>query len=271
MALYPLHKYFVFNNDIRSNQLFIPSENEGGIYEVLRVKEGVPLFLEAHLDRFYRSAEIAGKNIRFFSTQIKTLLKELIRQNNVSEGNVLISSKLDLKMFFIPHNYPSEDMYKRGVKCGVLKAERVNPNAKVFQTSVRAQANGMLEENDFYEVLLVNQSDCITEGSRSNVFFVYKEKLITPPAFNVLQGITRQKVITIAKNLGITFAEEEVKIESLSSFESAFITGTSPKILPLRQIDKLVYGAPNELVLTLVKCYDMLIESYITINGNFRN
>ncbi|HKI87760.1 MAG TPA: aminotransferase class IV, partial [Draconibacterium sp.] len=156
MALYPLHKYFVFNHEIRPNQLFVPSENEGGIYEVLRVSHGVPLFLEDHLERFYRSAKIAERSIRFSNLQIETLLKELIQKNGVSEGNILLSYKVNLKAFFIHHNYPSEEMYKTGVRCGLLKAERDQPNAKVFQTPVRIQAVKMLEEDGFYEVLLLN-------------------------------------------------------------------------------------------------------------------
>lgn len=263
MVLYPIHKYFVFNHEIRPNKLFVPSENEGGIYEVLRVQQGVPLFFEDHLERFYHSAEIAGKSIRFSTLQIETLLKELIQKNGISEGNILLFCKMNLKAYFIPHNYPSKKMYKTGVDCGLLKAERDNPNAKVFQTSVRRQADKMLAENGFYEVLLVNQSGYITEGSRSNIFFINGDLLVTPSVKQVLPGITRQKAIKLALDAGLTVLEDPILLEHLTSFEASFITGTSPKILPVKKIEKVSFESQNESVRALMQKYDKLTEDYI--------
>ena len=93
MALLPIHNYFVYNTWIKPVSEFVPSENAGGIYEVLRVTNGVPLFLEEHLKRFYTSAGIARKEILYSSSEIKGLLNKLILKNKVSEGNVLISCK----------------------------------------------------------------------------------------------------------------------------------------------------------------------------------
>jgi len=263
MALYPLHKYFVFNREMRPVQLFIPSENEGGIYEVLRVSQGVPLFLEDHLDRFFQSAKIAGENILFSTQQIETLLNELIQKNNVFNGNVLLSCKENLKAFFIPHVYPSDEQYKTGVTCGLLEAERNNPNAKLFQTTVRMQANKMLEEKGFYEVLLVNHTGNITEGSRSNVFFINGNKLVTPPAKQVLPGITRLKTIQLALDSGLTVSEKDIPIKNLTSFSAAFLTGTSPKILPVKQVEKVLFNPQNEIVRALMQKYDSFTERYI--------
>ena len=263
MALYPLHKYFVFNREIQPVNLFIPSENEGGIYEVIRVSRGVPLFIEDHLERFLQSAKIAGKDIFFRPQQIEMLINKLIQKNNVLEGNILLSCKENLKAFFIPHIYPFDEQYKLGVACGLLNAERDNPNAKVFHTTVRAQANKMLEENGFYEVLLVNKYNFITEGSRSNVFFVHRNRILTPPAQKVLLGITRSKIIQLALSLGLTVLEKDISVDNLSSFDAAFLTGTSPKILPVNQIGGVMFGSQNETVRALMYEYDILMDRYI--------
>jgi branched-chain amino acid aminotransferase len=263
MAVLPIHKYFVFNNEIRPNEVFIPAENEGGIYEVLRVVKGIPLFLEDHLERFYNSAQLAGKTIRFSENQIKEFLKILIKKNECNEGNVLISCKTNLKAFFVVHNYPTDNMYNEGVSCGILKAERENPNAKVFQTTVRQQADKMLADNGFYEVLLVDHLGKITEGSRSNMFFVKGKSLITAPADKVLLGITRQKTVHLAKKLNIHVNEREIDLEEVDSFEAAFVTGTSPKILPIKKINQISFNSHNEIVRQLMKSYDNLIEHYM--------
>lgn len=263
MTFYPLHKYFVFNQKIRPVHLFVPAETEGGIYEVLRVSRGVPLFLGDHLKRFFHSAKIAGKNILFSLQQIEALLNELIQQNDVSEGNILLSCNINLIACFIPHVYPLLEQYETGVKCSLLYAERDNPNAKVLQTTVRMQADKMLKENGFYEVLLVNQFNCITEGSRSNIFFWDGKKIVTPPAQKVLLGITRRKVIQLASDLGLTVSEDDISVESLTAFSAAFLTGTSPKILPVNQIEKVSFDPHNVNVRILMQKYDDLMERYI--------
>ncbi len=263
MAVLPIHKFFVFNDEIMPTEVFIAGENEGGIYEVLRVVKGFPLFLEDHLERFYNSALLAGRTVRFSKNQISTFIKNLIDKNKITEGNILISCKINLKIFFIPHSYPSDEMYREGVSCGILKAERENPNAKVFQTTVRQRADQMLEENRFYEVLLVDHLGQITEGSRSNVFFVKGRELVTAPPNKVLLGITRQKIIRLADELNITVNQSEINLGELQKFDAAFITGTSPKVLPVKKVDYITFNPQNEIVRQLMKSYDDLIENYL--------
>lgn len=263
MAVLPIHKYYSLNGTITDSQQFIASENEGGVYEVIRVLEGIPLFLEDHLDRMYQSAILAGKIIPFSKEKIIEILAELIKVNDVKEGNVLLSCKINLKAFFISHNYPSADMYKDGVVCGLLHAERMNPNAKVFQTKVRELANQLISEKGFYEVLLVDQHNSVTEGSRSNVFFVKGSNLITPPAGQVLMGVTRQKTLQCAALIGINRKEEKVDLSGLHDFDTLFITGTSPRILPVRQVEDYRFDPKNPIVRQLMESYDSMINDYV--------
>lgn len=264
MAQYPIHNFFVLNDKIKPNGEFVISENEGGIYEVLRIVNGIPLFLEDHLDRFYNSAKLANKEIRFSKAEITLLILLLIETNKQTEGNILISCKLNLKLFFINHNYPSPEIYQTGVTVGVLFAERENPNAKVFQTSVRQKANLLMEKNGFYEVLLIDQVGRITEGSRSNVFFIQDNLIITPPGNEVLLGITRKKVFEIAEELGMTVYEEDILFRDLASFQAAFITGTSPKLLPIKQVGEISLNPQNKIVGQLIKAYDDIIKRYVS-------
>jgi branched-chain amino acid aminotransferase len=263
MVYFPLHRYFIFNGELRPNAAFRTFENAGGIYEVLRVENGVPLFIEDHLERFYTSATLARKAIRFTQVEITRFIWELIHENQVLFGNILLSCKENLKAFFIPHKYPEPQWYQTGVRCGILKAERENPNAKVFQTPVRQQADKLMEKQNLYEVLLVDHFNRITEGSRSNVFFVKNDLLLTPPGNEVLLGITRQKTILLAKKAGIPFQEQDVALDDLLHFQAAFITGTSPKILPISQIGEGKFNPQNHLVKRLRKKYDELIQDYI--------
>lgn len=268
MAVLPIHKYFSLNGKLSTCDRFVASENEGGVYEVLRITNGTPLFLEDHLQRFSRSAEIAGRQITYSVTEIKTFLAELIRKNEISDGNILISCKVNLKAFFIPHFYPDENMYKLGVNCGLLHAERNNPNAKVFQTQVRNQANVLIEKNNFFEVLLIDQTGFITEGSRSNVFFIRENTLITPPSSQVLLGITRQKTLHCAEILGIRYQEEKVALSEIEKFDATFLTGTSPKILPIKQIQSVEFDVNNKILRKLMSTYNSIISEYLASKNN---
>ncbi|QIA08623.1 aminotransferase class IV [Draconibacterium halophilum] len=262
-TLFPIHKYFVFNDRLQPVSTFVPSENEGGIYEVLRVVNGIPLFLDEHLQRFQHSAALAEKEISYSCTQIEAFLQQLILKNEVKEGNILISCKTNLKAFFITHNYPSDEQYKRGICCGLLHAERMNPNAKVFQTEVRKQANRLIESKGFYEVLLVDHEQRVTEGSRSNVFFIKGDEIITPPGKHVLLGITRQKIIACTHRLNLKVKESEVHLDGLTDFDAAFITGTSPKILPIKEVDEHCFDAQNKVLRRVMNEYDKMFEKDI--------
>jgi branched-chain amino acid aminotransferase len=267
MALLPIHKYFILNGQLKPISEFIPSENNGGIYEVLRVVRGVPLFLEDHLSRLYKSANIAQKKILYSKLEIRSFLKLLIQNNKVSEGNLLISCKTNLKLFYITHDYPSISKYNAGVNCGILNTERVNPNAKVFQTSVREKANKLISEQGFYEVILVDKQYRITEGSRSNLFFIKENKIITSPGNKVLLGITRQKTIALAKKLDFNFEEQYVMLNDLHLFDACFITGTSAKILPVKQIENTLFDSQNKIVQKLIEEYNSLIKDYINLKS----
>ena len=263
MAVLPIQKYFSLNGNLTRCEQFVAAENEGGVYEVVRIIDGIPLFLEEHLDRFFRSAGLAGINITFSAKQLTGFVSSLIEANKVNEGNILLSVKITLKIFFIQHSYPDEKMYREGVNCGLLHAERINPNAKVFQTKVRARANNLIQKQGFYEVLLVDRSGLITEGSRSNVFFIRENSLITPPSGQVLLGITRQKTIRCAEILGLNWEEKEIELTELADFDAAFITGTSPKILPVSQIAELSFSVSNGILRELITQFDLLIEEYL--------
>lgn len=263
MDLLPVHKYFILNGELTGIKQFDSSGNEGGIYEVLRVVDGIPLFLEDHLERFFHSAQLAGINIGYSDTQIGDFLKILIAKNKVESGNILISCKINLEAFFISHVYPSDKMYSEGINCGILKAERENPNAKVLHTTVRNRADQIISEKGFYEVLLIDHLGKVTEGSRSNVFFVKGNEIVTPPSNRVLGGITRQKTMQLAADLNIQLVEKEVSFSELQLYDAVFITGTSPKILPVVKIDAFKFNQQNKIVGQLIKSYNELIEMYV--------
>ncbi len=263
------------NLSITNNGIYQKSENskeflnaEHSVYEVIRVIGGVALFLEDHYIRLCKSAEIQGVSLFLEFSEFKERIMDLVRLNTKPDGNIkcvfaVASGNNNWIFTFIPHSYPTPENYKIGVSTDLLFAERSNPNAKVIQNTVREKANHMIEELKLYEILLVDRDGYITEGSRSNVFFVKDEVFYTAPESKVLVGITRQKVIECLRQLNFELVEESVSSNEIHQFHAAFLTGTSPKVLPVRSIGRQVFNTQLLVVTELINQYNSMIDNYV--------
>lgn len=264
-------QYFIYNGKLEKISDFekIYVDRYPSVYEVIRIIDGVPLFLEEHYKRFVHSAEIVGCKLNLSFEEIKESIAKMIKNNNVTNYNIklvvnnLESSKQDSYYFFISSSYPEESMYKNGVETFLYRAERKNPNAKVIDKNLRNTINQLLKDKKCFEAILVNQKEEITEGSRSNIFFVKGDEVVTSLAKDVLQGITRQRVMSQCERNGIKVIEETIPVRQLSSFDAAFICGTSPKILPISLIDDIKFSTTNKVLLKIMDIYNLEIENYI--------
>lgn len=244
------------------------SDTENSVYEVLRVIEGVALFAEDHYARLTNSVRLQGLNYRLSLAEFKMHINELISSNKQTIGNVKFTcsaSKGQISWIYryIHHRYPEPQEYINGVCTDLLFAERNNPNAKVVQSDLRNMANQQMEVANLSEVLLVNQEGKITEGSRSNVFLIKSGTLYTAPTSMVLEGVTRQKVMQCCRKLGLQVIEQAVDVDSLAEFDAAFISGTSPKVLPVRLIGDRQFDVDNRAMRQIMLAYNQLIQAYI--------
>ena len=261
-----IHRFFIENGEILETSAYQP--NTGiEVYEVIRVIRGVPLFTDDHLKRFYHSAWLCHLEIPLDGDMLSSILEKLIDINCVKEGNIRFSYCFrptgNFQAYFIPHLYPDEYMVKNGVDCRILHEERKDPNVKTIQSGIRDQANLMISESGCYEVLLVNQRGEFTEGSRSNLFFLKDGVFITAASEDILPGITRQKIMELIVARGKKVVERNVKEIELPLAEGAFLTGTSPKVLPIRNIENQTFKTDHTEIRELMADYDLLIEQYI--------
>ena len=146
---------------------------------------------------------------------------------------------------------------------GLLFVERENPNAKVIQNKVSEKANQLIADQKLHEVLLVDRNGKITEGSRSNVLFVKGNRFYTAPASMVLVGVTRMKVFECLDKLNFKVIQEAVSTSEIGTFDAVFLTGTSPKILPVNCIDTIQFPPKNHFVEQLMHRYDLMIDAYL--------
>ncbi|PKP09238.1 MAG: hypothetical protein CVU09_12030 [Bacteroidetes bacterium HGW-Bacteroidetes-4] len=245
------------------------------VYEVFKIVAGIPLFFEDHYHRMVRSMRLSGfkataEPADIYRSRIKTLCE--INQKFFGNMELRISCPGDKsisQLGFIAHQYPEPLEYIHGVATATLKSERTNPNAKVKHTETRKQANAFLAVHRVFEVLLVNSDNKITEGSRSNVFFIRNNQVITAPASLVLLGITRKYVIEVLNRLNVPLIEKAPAVDELSTFDAAFICGTSPGVLPLKQVDGIVLNTSNAVLRQVIKTFNDLVQDYLSAYNSF--
>lgn len=139
-------------------------------------------------------------------------------------------------------------------------ALRTDPQAKIKDIPLRDAANVIMKAKNLAEVILVDKAGRITEGSRSNIFFIIKDALQTAPDSMVLSGITREKVLAIAEKRGIEVLHHPAMYNNLSPFDAAFITGTSPKVLPINDLEGHRFNVNNKLLRQIMEDYNQLLN-----------
>ena len=264
-------EYLIQNRSFMAVADFYAFDTATIIYEVIRIINGVPLFLEDHLTRLQNSCAEMQVEVDWNRFDFQKEIQKLAHKNAIANGNVMLrliheDNKIVERLYFIPHTYPTAEMYEQGVEVGLLSAERIHPNAKVVQSDLRSLTNEYLAAHNKFEVLLVDRSGKITEGSRSNFFFIHGNKLITAPLHTVLKGITLLKVLQIAAQLNIEVVYRQVAIDALGEYQAAFVTGTSPKILPVSKVGDQAFDVKNALLHQLIKAYDETIDNYVHLH-----
>ncbi|MCB2209171.1 MAG: aminotransferase class IV [Bacteroidetes bacterium] len=237
------------------------------IYEVIRFTDFKPLFLQDHLERFLLNFYFDPETIRFHKERLTESLHKLINENGQSDGNIRFQFNHNLADSFcawlVPHTYPTREEYEKGVLVKRYCAERQEPNIKSRDIKLRVDTDQFIKKQKIYEAILINDEGQITEGSRSNIFFIQKNIILTPPLSMVLPGITRQKILSLIEKNQFYYKECIIKISEIQNFESCFISGTSPKILPVAYFDEKRMEVNNKLLLKLIELYNQHIDNYL--------
>ncbi|MFE0441233.1 aminotransferase class IV [Aerococcus sp. NPDC058936] len=265
---YVEQNFYYHNDKIHSTDNLHPFEKLTGknVYEVIRVREGIPLFLEDHLRRFRAFAGFVGLPLTDSDDILINRLYQLVDKNGAFDQNIkLIWNKdMGLLAFFTKSPYPPARYYQTGIKTTLLDLEREDPNIKIQREAYQKTVLAEREKTGSYEVLLVDQEGNVTEGSRSNLFIVKGEKLYTSPAKNVLLGIVRSKVVAICQQQQIDIIEQNIPVTELNTIDGAFISGTGNDVLPIASIDSFkLASVKSPVISSIMHEYDRLVKEYI--------
>lgn len=263
------HDTVLINGETQSAQNLPPiPEDTPVVYEVIRLMSGIPLFVEAHLERLNQSFRIAGFPATLDSISVKRAIHKLAEACAVRDQNLRINAwrlgdDIFWEGFFVESHYPDPSVYKTGVATGLLHMERHHPNAKIWQAELKDIVAVQCEKKGLYEMILVDSEGFLSEGSRSNLFFTQGNTLITAPDRKVLGGITRQMLLELVAQNGIPLIKQDISESQLEEFDGAFITGTSIHLLPVTRIDFWQRPSSTQpMIRNLMKQFEALVSEY---------
>jgi branched-chain amino acid aminotransferase len=235
--------------------------------------KGSPIFFDDHFERLVSSVQQQKRSMLAERKVLRRNIIDLTKSDKKKEANLKIvfnynNGEQNYLAYFIEPIYPSDEHYRNGVKGILYHAERKDPESKVIDHKLRSSIYHKLILEGGYEALLVNEEGVITEGSRSNIFFLLNNVLYTAPDNMILSGITRKYILNICRDVGIEVKMESVKAGKITAYDAVFMTGTSPMVLPFNTIDNFKFSVRYPLIDKLRSLYINEVEKSIL---KFRN
>ena len=252
-----------------------------GIYETMRAYNGVVFMIEKHFERLRRSASLTKLDIpeagfitdAVFRTIEANKLSDAYIRVTVSRGKgpIGLDPALCNEPTFVViaehfREYP-EQLYRNGVKLVIAKTRRnlveaIDPKIKSLNFLNNIFAKMEAKERGAYEAIMLNAEGAIAEGTVCNVFFVKGNVLCTPaPSVGVLDGITRELVISLAKKCGVSVNEGRFYPTDLFHADEVFFTNTTSEIMPVSQVELIAYRV-GEVTKSLHARYKREVTAY---------
>ncbi len=221
-----------------------------------------------HYERMLKGCRILKINIPYSADEMCQLTVKLVEKSGYHEDvyirplaykrSVAIGVRLhnlDDDFFIIVATLPAYLDAEKGVRCCTSSWRRVDdtmipPRGKITGIYVNsALAKTEANVRGFDEAILLNHDGHVSEGSGENIFIVRKGKLKTTPLTSILEGITRNSIMEIARDEGIEVVEERFTRDELYIADEAFFTGTAAEITPIREVDgrTIGKGKPGEI------------------------
>lgn len=239
-----------------------------GAFEGIRcysTSNGPAIFrLKDHMERLHSSAKAINLKIPYTVDELCTATKELIKTNKLDSCYIRPIAFFGVQGVGVnPMGYPVETFIvafplgaylgdeglKNGIRVQTASWHRVSSGTVPATAKICGNyLNGALavmeaKMNGFDETIMLNEAHNVAEGSGENIFLVRKGKLMTPPlSAGVLPGITRDSIMSIARDLGYEPLEQDFSRGELYLADELFFVGTAAEVTPIREVDRRPVG-----------------------------
>lgn len=240
-----------------------------GVYETLKLRRGIVYFPERHEGRLFHSAAIIGLPHVLRERDVVNQVRALIAANpTVRDANIKLlliggRSADDARLYMMLLNplYPDRTLYRDGAAVITYRGERRYPEAKTLEMLMSTLAYRTAREAGAYDALLVAGDGVVTEGTRTNLFAIDGDSVLTAPAGRVLLGVTQITLGEALADEGIELREDAIHVDDLGRHDGYFLTSTSSKVMPIGTIDgrRVEIPPPARRIMT---AYDRFLDRY---------
>lgn len=247
--------------------------------------EGPAIFrLTDHMDRLIASASAIGfRDLEFSSEDLCDAALDLVRANGLeacyirpviylAEGGWNLTIDAGVPRFVMAvwqwNAYLGEDALETGVRANVSSFTRLHPNISLTKAKVSGNyINSVLAKTEstrlgFDEAIMLDAQGFIAECTGENIFIVSKGRLLTPPTGAILEGLTRDTVIAVARDEGLTVVEQPLSRDDLYRADEIFVCGTAAEIIGVREVDfrRIGAGRTGPITRRLQQLYRDVVE-----------
>ena len=268
-----------------------------GVFEGVRAyntPQGTAIFrLQAHTDRLFESAHIMGMKIPYTRDEINEATRAAVRENGLasayirplafygSEGMGIRADNLKVHVVVAAWHwgaYMGDEALERGIKIRTSSFTRHHVNISMTRAKASGHyINSMLALQEAVsagadEALLLDPEGYVAEGSGENIFIVKNGVIYTPEVTACLNGITRNTVLTLCRELGIEIVEKRITRDEVYIADEAFFTGTAAEVTPIRELDGRQIGCGSRGPITgkLQKAYFDLVTGQTDAHPEWR-
>jgi branched-chain amino acid aminotransferase len=238
-----------------------------GVFEGVRAyktDKGTAIFrLKEHTDRLFRSAHILQMKMPYSKEQMMEAQKAAVRENNLesaymrpmafygAEAMGISAKTLSTHVIVAAWKwgaYMGQDALDNGIRVKTSSFSRHHVNITMckakangnYMNSILAHQEAALDGYD--EALLLDVDGFVAEGSGENIFIIRNGKLYTPDLTSALEGITRDTIVQLAAEIGLSVIEKRITRDEVYSADEAFFTGTAAEVTPIRELDRRSIG-----------------------------
>ncbi|MBX3230865.1 MAG: branched-chain amino acid transaminase [Labilithrix sp.] len=220
--------------------------------------------LREHIDRLFDTCKMTLLKPEFTKEQVTRACFDTLKANDLAEGYLrpVVFLGEGAMGIFAPNNpvrttvlawkwgaYLGEEALKNGIRAKISSFARHHVNISLAKAKMTGQyTNSVLAKREakfggYDEAIMLDASGYVSEGTGENLFLVKKGALLTPDlSSSILEGITRETVIILARELGLTVQEGRVTRDQLWLADEVFMTGTAAEITPVREVDNRPIG-----------------------------
>jgi len=255
-----------------------------GVFEGTRIYNGRVAFLDEHIDRLFESAKVIDLDVGMTREEIKAATIKTCQANGLKDGyirhlvtrgvgtlglNPYLCEKASVIIIAADIQLYPADLYETGLKivtAGTIRnmPEALNPRVKSLNYLNNIMAKIEAINAGVMECLILNPQGYVAEASGDNIFVIKGNKLTTPPAWcGGLEGITRNKVMELAADLGMEVSETVMTRYEIWTADEVFLTGTAAEVISVVELDKRTIGnaIPGLVTKKLIEAYRHFVNN----------